>query len=629
MGAITLAGAFLRFWQLWQFPVGFHFDEAAELIDMWRIGAAFHPIYFEANNGREPFYLYWGALFVRALGGSPHTIRLASAFLGVATIPAVYFCVSQLLRKAEGTAMARRMGLFAAAGTAVLFMHVNFSRIGLRTISLPLAESLAFGLLWLAVRRGGAWRFVIAGLTFAGCLYTYTTARLLVVLLIVYGIYWLLVQRRIENRPGLGLAGLAFVAGSLPLGIYAIAHLSTFFQRTAGVAVTDRATVLENLRRVLEMFLIRGSLNGAHNILGMPLFDWPMRAAFVVGLGILITRLRQPAYVFILLWIAVVALASIFSPDAPYYIRLTALVPPAAVIPALALASIPGWLRSAVGAAHRPMAYELLPVALVVASGAITYDHYFLVWAPSNDTYFWMMQDKVDAASYLRQAVQRGDSVFLAPLYDQDWTFQAMDRGLPIQSFDAARCWVLPPNRADAAYAFPPYDITQPGLLLPHLPPGAVERPIVNNLQQPVLIEVRVPGAELPRPSSQLMGSFAGQVGLVRAEGMPSAPVKPGATVRITLVWQALTQPAGDYTGFLHADDNVNHLRAAQDHPPCQGSFPTYRWLPGDQVFDTYALKVPDTAPAGTYQLTTGLYRLPGPQNLGPDLPVGSFQVAP
>src|SRR5581483_3554334 len=121
----------------------------------------------------------------------------------------------------------------------------------------------------------------------------------------------------------------------------------------------------------------------------------------------------------------------------------------------------------------------------------ITGHEYFHVWGPSNDTYFWMMQDKVDAGAYLRQDVAGGSRVFLAPLYAQDWTFLAITRGQPIQSFDPSRCWVLPARGADASYAFPPYDASQPALLLPHLPASAHERPIVNELHQPVLIEVR------------------------------------------------------------------------------------------------------------------------------------------
>ncbi len=643
LAAIVLVGAFFRFFELWRFPVGFHFDEAADLVDIWRLGSGFHPIYFEANNGREPFYFYWAALFVRGIGASPQALRLSSAFLGVATLPAIYFCVVELLRPSEGLRRARRVAVWAAAVAAFLFMHVNFSRIGLRTISLPLAECLAFGLLWMAFRRQRSALFALAGLALAASMYTYTAARLLILALALFALYWVALRRRISNVRGLALSAGAFVLGSLPLAVYAGTHASSFFQRTEGVAVTDRQAVVANLVAMLKLFVLQGSLNGAHNVIGMPLFDWPMRLAFVVGVVLLAARLHQPAYAFVLLWLGTVSLASIFSPDAPYYIRLTALIPPVVLVPALALERLPVWLERVklrrIGRQRfppkSPAGWRYVPsLALVGASAAFTYHSYFQVWGPSNDTYFWMMQDKVDAAAYLREEASAGRQVFLAPLYAQDWTFQAVDHNQPIQSFNPAQCLVVPTGGRDALYAFPPYDVTQPEVLLPRLPSSAVERPVVNTLRQPVLIEVRVPGRDLPPSENRVLGSFGHEIGLLRVEGLPTVPVRPRTVVPLTLVWQALAQPAADYTAYVHADDNVNRLRTQQDHPPCLGSFPTSRWLPGEQVFDGYTVTVPANAPSGRYDVTVGLYELPGPRNLQLDggdteLGVGSFEVRP
>ncbi|MBV9121087.1 MAG: hypothetical protein JOZ39_10290 [Chloroflexi bacterium] len=634
LALVTLAGAFFRLFDIWQYPVGFHFDEAADLIDVARLGAAYHPIYFAANNGREPLFLYWAAVFVSGLGFDVHALRLAAAFVGVLTIPAVYFCFAQVLREAEGARRARTIGLFAAAVCACLFMHVNFSRIGLRTISLPLVECLAFGVLWLAFRRGGWWRSVLAGFTFAACFYTYTTARLLAPCLVAYGVFlagwrWQTGRRAVRRwLAGAGIFAVAFLAAVAPLTWYAVTNPGSFLQRTEGLALSDRSEILRNVLAMLELPVVRGSVNGAHNVIGMALFDWPMRIAFVVGLALLLTRLRRPEYVFVILWGGCVALASVFSPDAPYYIRLTALVPPAAMIPALALAELPAWLSHL----RWPRAAALAPSILaILTSAGLTYRSYFQVWGPSNDTYFWMMQDKVDAAAFLRQAVSDGSRVFLAPLYDQDYTFQAADRGQPIQSFDPAQCWTLPPAGTRGLYAFPPYDAVQPGLLLAHLPPTATERPVINGLKQPVLIALDLPAAPVGTPATPL-AVFGGQIALLRIEGLASAPLAPGASLPLTLVWQPTKQPTGDYTGFVHGDDAAHHLRVQQDHAPCGGSLPTYSWQPGEQIFDRYVLTVAMDAPAGEYALTAGLYQLPEARNLTVDggqseLAIGSFKV--
>jgi hypothetical protein len=136
----------------------------------------------------------------------------------------------------------------------------------------------------------------------------------------------------------------------------------------------------------------------------------------------------------------------------------------------------------------------------------------------------------------------------------------------------------------------------------------------------------------LPSTDSRLLGSFGGTIGLTRIDGLPSASVRPGQTVSLTLVWQSLAPAAADYTAFVHADDNVNHLRVQQDHFPCDGSFPTTRWTSGEQVFDRFTLAIPAAAPPGTYDVTAGLYSLPGPKNLdlddgGAELKLGTFEV--
>ena len=654
MVGLTLAAAFLRLYQLHTFPVGFYFDEAANVIDLRRLGLAYHPLYFTANNGREPLYFYWAVWFVRVLGDAPFSLRLASAFLGIATIPAVYFCFSQLLAQPEGRARARRVALFAAAGCAFLFCHVLFSRFGLRTISLPLMECLAFGFAARALRRGRRWEFGVAGALLGLCLYTYTAARLLVLAVLLFALYWLLVRRRVPSPRGLLLLVGTCIVVALPLGVYALRQPAEFFQRTQGVAVLNGSEVLANVRGVAAMFFLRGSINGANNIVGLPLFDRPMAVAFLAGAILLLARLRRPVYVFVLVWLGSIALASIFSPDAPYYVRLTGLIPPAVLVAALALAELPGWLRAVVAAATarlRPSfagergigvrarsgrlaaVWSVGPaVALLLASGGITFHHYFQVWGPSNDTYFWMMQDKVDAANSLDRDAQRGAHVFLAPLFAQDWTFLALTHGHDIQSFNAQSCLALPGPGAPAVYAFPPYDVTQPDALLARLSAPAAAQPVLNALWQPVLIEVRLPASQSDaRPAA--LGTFGGDIGLAAVRGLPAGPVAPGSALHLTLVWRSLAPVAKAYTVFLHADNTARPVRLQHDGPPCGGSFPTSTWRPGDEVFDSHTLAIPANAVPGRYVLTTGLYAQPGPVNLSltgsnaTELRIGAFTV--
>ena len=55
------------------------------------------PLYFAANNGREPLFIYLQTLAVAILGASPYALRLVSALIGILTVPAVYFCTMAFL----------------------------------------------------------------------------------------------------------------------------------------------------------------------------------------------------------------------------------------------------------------------------------------------------------------------------------------------------------------------------------------------------------------------------------------------------------------------------------------------------------------------------------------------------
>jgi hypothetical protein len=77
----------------------------------------------------------------------------------------------------------------------------------------------------------------------------------------------------------------------------------------------------------------------------------------------------------------------------------------------------------------------------------------------------------------------------------------------------------------------------------------------------------------------------------------------------LTLVWQAETVPAADYTVFVHllGQDGVCCLWQA-DVMPQQNQYPTSRWLPDEVVVDTYQISVPDGTAPGEYGVEVGLY---------------------
>ncbi len=117
----------------------------------------------------------------------------------------------------------------------------------------------------------------------------------------------------------------------------------------------------------------------------------------------------------------------------------------------------------------------------------------------------------------------------------------------------------------------------------------------------------------IPHPTSVTFG------GEIRLLGYDVERTKD--RLHLTLYWQALTAPRGDYTRFVHLFDPAKGALVAQnDSPPRGGKYPTSWWVAGEVVTETVTLPL-EGVPPGAYRLAVGLYdatvtRLPA---VGPD----------
>jgi hypothetical protein len=87
------------------------------------------------------------------------------------------------------------------------------------------------------------------------------------------------------------------------------------------------------------------------------------------------------------------------------------------------------------------------------------------------------------------------------------------------------------------------------------------------------------------------------------------AAVKPGAALCVELNWEALKQPAADYTVYIHVIDLQGNLIAQNDMQPRSGFAPTTQWKPEEKISDRHGLILPANLPAGKYNVRIGLYR--------------------
>jgi hypothetical protein len=125
-------------------------------------------------------------------------------------------------------------------------------------------------------------------------------------------------------------------------------------------------------------------------------------------------------------------------------------------------------------------------------------------------------------------------------------------------------------------------------------------------------------------PAYPIAATWNDTIALRGYDGPPA--VTPGATVDITLHWEALRAPEDDLVAFVHLWQPGDAAPLAQhDGPPRQGWYPTTVWQAGDRVPDTHPLKIPADLPPGTYPLWAGLYRVVDGVRLTVEGPEGAY----
>jgi 4-amino-4-deoxy-L-arabinose transferase-like glycosyltransferase len=397
LGLTALALA-IRLYRLPDLPPGLYNDEAANGVDILHLlQGHYYPIFFAANTGREPLFIYLQAIIVGLLGATPWSLRLTSAILGAATVPAVYWLARETF--AGSGVNARWLAFWTALFLALSYWHVNFSRIGLRVIMLPLLACLTFAWFWRAWHRLGQNRrlpwvdLIMCGAFLGASLYTYIASRLLPVLLIlVVGAGLVLGRRRPAAWRYQVLASLAVILAVAllvfaPLGRYYASHPDSFWQHSSDVSLLNPSVnggrplsaLGQSLIRTAGMFGVWADAWWRHNPAQRPAFDPLLALWLVAGVALALLRRRELPYLFLLAWLGLLAVPAILSEEAPHFLRTLGLVPAAYMLAVLAMLAMGRRLtgRSAAWLA------VWLPLPFLLLSGGYDLHSYFA--APWSD----------------------------------------------------------------------------------------------------------------------------------------------------------------------------------------------------------------------------------------------------
>ena len=489
LAIIILLGTFLRVFQLTEIPPGLHYDIASNALLTQRIAFdGWRPVFIGAFTGKEVLFFYWAALWFRLLGPSVFALRLAAATLGILTLPVTYFAVRSVFRHEK------QSGWLAFGATLFLgfsFMHVVWSRFGLRVIIQPLVLALAMGFLFRGLRTESRTEFILAGVFTGLAAHTYLAARLFPIPLAIALVAFLMAQSKVEGQRSqiderkitnyqLQLTTLqspisnlwSFIASAFliaaPLLAYFLVNPDSFLVRIAQVAPRAGETSLlwEGLTGALGMLFVAGEPYLRFNIPGRPIFDLLTGALFLLGLGISIWRLlraeqrpRIPtgwaAEILLLVWIPVFLLPTVLAVHEifPSNVRAFGLIPLVFVFPARGLLACIRWLQ------QRNVLRTWSGAGLFALVGLLTFliafNDYFFRWAQLPGQFGANEGELAAAANYLDESDLENTSVYMSSEHYRHPTLAFLSEQYEqIRWFTGGQALAIPAAGA-ALYLFP------------------------------------------------------------------------------------------------------------------------------------------------------------------------------
>jgi 4-amino-4-deoxy-L-arabinose transferase-like glycosyltransferase len=354
--ALIVGSLLVIAWRLYgldRLPFGMWRDEARHGLLALRIlhDARFRPVYVPGVADIPALLFYLDAVPIGLFGPHPWTVRLVPALAGALTPLALYWLVRPLFGRCIAVLSA---GLMAAS-----VWHIALSRLGFAATLGPPLTILALGLIWRALQPGGSlYRHTQAGLAGAICglaVYAYHPSRLapIVVALTVAIILGrdLRAWRMAASR--LAIAALLMLLVLGPLIDYGLRDPASYTRRLDQTSVFNQDAIAghaparrieQNARLILGMWNERGDQNARHNLSGAPMLDPLTGAAFVVGAGILLLRLRDRSARLVFLWLGVMLIPALMSNQEPHAVRTVEAIAPSMVLAGIGATALLGWV---------------------------------------------------------------------------------------------------------------------------------------------------------------------------------------------------------------------------------------------------------------------------------------------
>lgn len=602
-GIVVLA-ALLRLWQLNTYPAGLYRDEAFNGLDALSVLQGEHSLFFEANNGREPAYIYLTALSVALFGRSLFAVRFMAAAAGILTTVFVYLLAARWFE--------RLTGMFAAFIWATTVWSIHLSRIGLRTILLVLCLTLMFWLATEAYQRQNKWLWLGAGFVYGWGFYTYLAIRFTPILFGVIILYLVWQKGWQAIRHGLVWYVLGTAVSIFPLLIYYLQNPDTILGRTGQVSIFSETinqgdligTFVRHTVAALGMFVWQGDTILRHNPAGRPVFDWLLAVPFVIGLLWCFRHWRHIGAGMTLLWVFVMLWVTILAEDAPHFLRAVGVLPAALFLPAVGLTQIWQWQKVPNWVAKGSVIVALLGSLLITMRDYVNYSRdpetALLFEAAATDMAYQIRAEEVDTAVYMDrwfwdEATQKGWAAipFIADLSKVH--LYRPEFGLPPAA----------PGQPISIYAWKFYDqafVPQilGGSSFVQMQDGQLARGDLEETAYPLYIRFH---DEPTIPSWSQTVNFDNELYLHNPEFRQTET----GDVEIDLVWEANTAVAPTTVSFVQIIAG-DHILVQSDLPPGGGNWQPQWWQLGQAIQETRTLVMPISFDPTQHTILIGVY---------------------
>lgn len=431
---ILFIGLFLRLYQLPDYPFGTWFDEASIGLEAQRIlrESQYRPLFIAAINAPGHYVYLVSALFA-LLPPVTYVIRLASVLLGLLTIPAGFLAGRHLF--------GRGPGLIVAFLVAVSRWDVNFSRIGMFNISLPLFAFLAIAFLLRGLRRNRLTDYAWAGVFLGFGLDFYVAFQIFFVVVALFSLHHIATHLCAfpYQWKGFVVAAAAAVLFLAPLAAYALDQPDVYFGRTRTLSIFNEyppeqawEAVRESATKHLLMYNLRGDPNGRHNLPGAPMLASVAGALLVLGLALSLSRFWKARSLLLIVWFLGMMTGGVFavSFEAPQSLRAIGTLPVVYLLGTVPLALLwQNWRATPVGGRF-PRLY-VWPLLVLLAFVAVpNYQLYFE--RQKNDFAVWNAFSTGETIAGQRIAAEKDSAdIHLTALYANHPSVRYVSRSEP------------------------------------------------------------------------------------------------------------------------------------------------------------------------------------------------------